>query len=623
MAINVNRKPLHFFPDPKRVIARFFMPGGSERAKKIISRILQLSEYDALQTLNQILRDFSDRHRNISRIFTKHYNRVYPLIKELGVEPESLTTARMLLIGSYFTQEYSIESAAFFNPSMVEDPDQANLQGGQKRIIVSFRATGEGHISSIVFRGGIIDKHNHLEFKVPGKLVDEAETIKRHVYNKESFVLKLNEMQVPKPEIIDAVMSKLNETFVYGELQGAIAAVKKNIELTISKKKVFQSINWLASSHYEISFSLDTSIGERVIFPIASTESNGIEDARFVQFNYDDGRVIYYATYTAYNGYSILPKLIETRDFYNFKVMPINGQYAQNKGMALFPRMIGGKYAMLSRHDGENNFVMFSDNINSWEDEAILIQEPQFPWEFVQLGNSGSPIETEKGWLVLTHGVGAMRRYCMGAILLDLDDPTEVIGYLSEPLLMPNETEREGYVPNVVYSCGAIIHNDELVIPYAMADYSSGFATVEMNELFEKMLPAKTKIVKKTLIKKPGYRILLIEDEKVNQPLISQLLINEGYHVDVASDGISARIELSKSHFDLILSDIEMPNLTGFQLIEFLNEQKYKIPVVFLTNDLTKKPKIIGQKSGTVEYIKRPIENNLLLLRLKNLLQNK
>jgi len=623
MAITVNRKPLHFLPDPKRVIARFFFAGSPERVKKIIKRIIQLSEYEALLTLNQILRDFSDRHRNISRIFTRHFNRVYPLAKELGIEPESLTNARMLLIGAFFTQEYSIESAAFFNPSMVEDPDQANLQEGQKRVIVSFRATGEGHISSIVFREGIIDKHNHLEFRAPGKLVDEAETIQRHVYNKEAFIAKLTEMQVYKPEVINAVMGNLNETFVYGELQGAIQAVKNNLELSFSKEKVLQAMNWLASSHYEISFSLDTAISERVIFPIASTESNGIEDARFVRFVYDDDQVKYYATYTAYNGYSILPKLIETKDFYNFKVMPLNGIYAQNKGMALFPRMIGSKYVMLSRHDGENNYVMFSENINSWDEEAILIQEPQFAWEFVQLGNSGSPIETEKGWLVLTHGVGAMRRYCLGAIMLDLDDPTKVIGKLAEPLLIPNEAEREGYVPNVVYSCGAIIHNKELIIPYAMADYSSGFASIDMDELLEKMLPAGSKTHKSVSNNKAGYRVLLIDDEKTVQTTISQQLSNEGYYVEVAPNGVKAQLKINKSHFDLIISEIEMPNLTGFQLIEFLKEQRLKLPVVFLTSHLIKKSEIKGVKAGMVEYIKKPIENKLLLSKLKKLLENK
>ena len=484
MAITVNRKPLHFFPDPTRVIARFFLPGGPERPKKIISRILQLSEYDALQMLNQTLRDFSDRHRNISRIFTKNFNRVYPLIKELGIEPESLTNARMLLIGSYFTLEYSIESAAFFNPSMVEDPDQTNLQAGQKRIIVSFRATGEGHISSIVFREGIIDKHNHLVFKAPGTLVDEAETIQRHVYHKDAFISKLIEMKIHKPEVIDAVMGKLNETFVYGELQGAIAAAKNDIDLTFSKRKVLQSINWLAISHYEISFSFDTAISERVIFPISFTESNGIEDARFVKFTDDNGEVTYYATYTAYDGIAILPKLISTKDFYDFKILPINGEIAQNKGMALFPRKINGKYAMLCRIDGVNNYIAYSDKINIWR-KAKILQRPIYPWELVQLGNSGSPIETDEGWLVITHAVGSMREYTLGASLYELDNPEIEIGRLKDPLMVPNEDEREGYVPNVIYSCGSMIHNEDLIIPYAMSDHASTYATVNLRELLD------------------------------------------------------------------------------------------------------------------------------------------
>jgi CheY-like chemotaxis protein len=278
---------------------------------------------------------------------------------------------------------------------------------------------------------------------------------------------------------------------------------------------------------------------------------------------------------------------------------------------------------MLSRYDGENNYIMFSDSINTWDEEAILIQEPHFPWEFVQLGNSGSPIETERGWLVITHGVGPMRRYCLSAILLDLEDPTQVIGYLSEPMLSPSETEREGYVPNVVYSCGSIIHNKELIIPYAMADYSSGFATVDIEELFENMLPAKTKIKSKAPIVKPGYRVLLIDDEQVNKPTISQLLLTAGYHVNVASDEQNARLELNKNHFDLILSDIEISKVTDKLLLEILKEHKLKIPVIFLTSMITRNPKINELKTGTVEYIKKPVDNEALLLRFKTLLHHK
>ncbi len=486
MAITVKRKPNRFYPDPKRVIARFFMPGGSDRAQSIIQKVINLSDEDVHLTLNQVLRDFSKRHRNITKIFENNFNNVKNILNELNVDSESLSFKKRLLIGSYFSMEYSIESAAFFNPSIIEDPDQTNLEEGQRRVIVSFRATGEGHISSIVFRSGIVDKNNDLNFKPAGKLVDVPEVVKRHVYDKKTFLKKLKEMNVHK-NVVGMVMDKLGDTFIYGELQASINECVKNTKLTYTKKNVIQVINWLASSHYEITFSLDTAISERVIFPISYTESNGIEDARFVRFTDDDGSVTYYATYTAYNGFTILPKLLETKDFYHFKITPINGEHAQHKGMALFPRKINGKYAMISRCDGVNNHIMLSDNINLWQ-HIKKIQDPLYPWEFIQIGNAGSPIETEKGWLIITHGVGSMRRYCLGAILLDLEDPTRIIAHLEDPLLAPNEEEREGYVPNVVYSCGSIIHNNELIIPYAMSDFASTFASIPMDGLFSKLL---------------------------------------------------------------------------------------------------------------------------------------
>lgn len=482
MAIHVDRKDIRFYPDSKRVIARYFFPGGEERALSIIKKILSMSEEDIRFTLNQVLTNFSQRHRNISKIYRKNFNNVKDIIKKVEVEPEKLSKSAKLLIGSYFTMEYSIESAAFFNPSIMEDPDQTSLCEGEKRVIVSFRATGEGHISSIVFRSGIIDQDNNLLFKDPGELVDIPEAIKRHVYNKKEFVDKLSEMHIQE-NLVGMVMEHLKDHFTYGDLQASIVQAIESNNLDAVQRKVVQDVNWLANSHYEISFSLDTALSERVIFPISYTESNGIEDARFVKFTENDGTVIYYATYTAFNGFTILPKLIETTDFYTFKVLPIHGEYAQNKGMALFPRKINDKYCMVSRVDGVNNYIMFSEDIHFWRD-AQKIQEPQFPWQYIQVGNCGSPIETEKGWLLLTHGVGSMRRYCLGITLLDRDDPTRVIGQTREPLLAPNDEEREGYVPNVVYSCGAIIHNGELVIPYAMADYASTFATVSLDELF-------------------------------------------------------------------------------------------------------------------------------------------
>jgi len=486
MAISVNRKENKFYPDSKRVITRFYMPGGDGRGEFIIKKVMSLSEDEVKTVFTGVLRDFTHRHRNITKVFKKHFNNIAHIIEDLKIAPDSLSRERRLLIGSYFSHEYSIESAAFFNPSVVEDPDQANLEDGEKRIIVSFRATGEGHISSIVFRSGIINKNNELRFKPVNPFVEQPEVIIVPQYEKIHFLIKLEEMDIHK-DIVDLVMSRLGDRFTYSELQGSIHECVKDVKLSYSKKNVLQSIIWLARANYEITFSLNTAISERVIFPVSDSEKNGIEDARFVKFIYDDGRVIYYSTFTAYNGFAILPKILETEDFYHFKVSPVHGKCAQNKGMALFPKKINGKYAMISRIDGFCNYIMYSDDIHEWQ-QAQRIEEPEYPWEFVQVGNCGSPIETEKGWLLVTHGVGPMRKYCLGISLLDLNNPARVICQLSEPLLVPNDEEREGYVPNVVYSCGAIIHNNELIIPYAMSDSVSSFVSVSLDVLFAKMI---------------------------------------------------------------------------------------------------------------------------------------
>jgi len=486
MAITVKRIPVHFYPNSKRVIARHFMPGELYRAKTIIQKIMSMSDEDAQITFQQVLRNFSKRHRNITNIFENHFNNVIYVLKELNIDPKSLSLENRLLIGSYFTMEYSIEAAAFFNPSIIEDPYQSNLEEGQKRIIVAFRATGEGHISSIAFRSGIIDKDGNLTFKPESNLVDVPEIIKRHVYDKKEFIETLDEMDIHE-DIVDMVMDRLADKFIYGKLQEAIEEAMEDNSLTSLDKNVMQTINWIACSHYEITFSLDTAISERVIFPISSIETHGIEDARFVKFTDEDGSVTYYATYTAFSGSTISPRILETEDFYHFKARPLHGEYAKNKGMALFPRKINGKYAMISRIDGVCNYIMLSDDLNIWQD-AQKIQDPSYPWEFIQIGNSGSPIETEKGWLVITHGVGPMRRYSLGVTLLDLEDPTKLIAKLKEPLLVPNDEEREGYVPNVVYSCGSIIHNNELIIPYGMSDFASTFASIPLDDLFSDLL---------------------------------------------------------------------------------------------------------------------------------------
>ncbi len=490
MQVSVNRKDLKFLPDSSRVIARFLITG-DERALKIIRSVLNMSDNDASIALNQVLRDYSMRHRNISKIFEKHFDEIAHLFTQLKVEPENLEFSHKLLIGSYFTMEYSIEASAFFNPSIVEHPDQSETGEGEKRVIISFRATGEGHISSIVFRSGMLDQDNNLSIQPIGKMLEEAEHIRRHKYDKESFQSKLDEMKdfqgiIPSGLILD----KLNDQFTYGELYRCIEEDKNTLHLASYKEMFFNQIMWLASSHYELEFSLDTNISERVIFPVSANEKSGIEDARFVKFEDNGDNVIYYATYTAFDGTTILPKLLTTRDFYHFKILPLHGEIARNKGMALFPKKINGKYVMLCRLDGINNYIAYSDNITIWR-EAKLLQKPKFPWEFIQIGNCGSPIETSEGWLILTHGVGPMREYVIGASLFDLHNPEKEIGRSKSPLLMPNTEEREGYVPNVVYSCGALINNDDLVIPYAVSDYASTYATVNLKELLNELKNSK------------------------------------------------------------------------------------------------------------------------------------
>lgn len=485
MSVQVNRKDIKLLPNSKRVIARYYDPGDANRKKTIIELVIALSDNEARFTLNRTLTSYSQRHRNISKTFQVHFDNVKEAVGEMNIDLEGLSREKKLLIGSYFTMEYSIESAAFFNPSIVEDPDQTYLGDDEKRIIASFRATGEGHVSSIVFRRGIIDKHNNVHLNSPGDLLDIPESVKKHIYQKEDFVRKLSEMDV-QMDLLRIVTDKLESSFTYEELQDQINTVLKEEDLNTIQKKVIKDCNWLANSYYDITFSMDTAVSERVIFPLADTERNGIEDARFVKFIDDNGLPTYYATYTAYNGYTILPKLIKTRDFYHFEVMPLNGKSAQTKGMALFPRKINNQYAMIARLDGVNNYVMYSDDIHYWH-QAKLIQKPAFPWQFIQIGNCGSPLETEDGWLLLIHGVGPFRTYSIGATLLDLEDPSKVIGTTREPLMKPNDEEREGYVPNVIYSCGALIHNGSLIIPYAMADYASSFASISLKELLAEL----------------------------------------------------------------------------------------------------------------------------------------
>lgn len=464
------------------MITRLHLPNEKHRIPKIIKRILSLPSTAAEDLMAHIMRDFGGRHESIGHIFEQHLNAV----KDYLPRDTILSDVQKALIGAYFTKEYAIESAALFNPSIVAHPDQNHLKKGSLRFIMSLRATGEGHISSIVFRSGVLDRRNNFFFDPISDFVETPDLRLDPVYKCNPFRRKLNEMGAAN-EITAHILDRLPEDFAYNALLEQIRMLREAPHFSEARQnRTFEIMCWLADSNYEVAFHADHRISERVIFPVSKNESRGIEDARFVQFFDDRQEVTYYATYTAYNGTTILPQLIETKDFITFNVLTLNGKAVKDKGMALFPRKIDGRYVMLSRQDGENNQIMFSDNIHFWQTSQI-IQTPEYPWEFIQIGNCGSPLETNDGWIVLTHGVGPMRQYCIGAMLLELENPTKIIARLDEPLLTPHEKEREGYVPNVVYSCGAIIHNDELVIPYAMSDINSGMATVSVSELLSAM----------------------------------------------------------------------------------------------------------------------------------------
>ncbi len=473
--LNVKRIEKKFQPDNSRVIVKPHIPQGKERIEKIIMRVLSLSEEKVEQVLNRVLASFSKRHKNIGTAFDRNYNE----IKRYIPQDEQISDNRKALIGAYFSSEYSIQAAAFFNPSIVPHPDQSGLPAGSLRFILSFRSVGEGHISSIEFRSGVVNSNCEFTFDKVSPYAERAAVVSNPIYDKTTFFLKLSEMQNPENIISQQVYNLLPDEFLLSEL---IAVLQMVIDLEY--KDVGEKIMWLAKSNYEVRFSLDQELSEKIIFPASSNDSNGIEDARFVRFADDNGKVTYYATYTAYNGHNILPQIIETKDFITFKMITLNGEFSKNKGMALFPRKINGKYMMVSRVDGENLFLMSSDNIHFWQN-AELLKKPENEWEFVQIGNCGSPIETEQGWILLTHGVGPMREYSIGIILLDIDNPSRIIGNRVEPLLICTQEEREGYVPNVVYSCGAIIHDNNLIVPYAMSDTCSGIVTISVAELFQ------------------------------------------------------------------------------------------------------------------------------------------
>jgi predicted GH43/DUF377 family glycosyl hydrolase len=479
MAIAVTRLPLRLTPDPSRVITRLFFPGDTNRIREIITRILELPETEVVTLLAELERVYGSKHPNLHDVYTEHYEQAR------GVIPvdSTLSQARMLYIGACFTMEYAIEAVALFNPSIVPALHQEGVPAGSVRILMSLRATGEGHISSIVFRTGMVDASGDVQLDPPRAYTKTLKAVLPDHFNMSTFRRDLVALGVPN-ERVRRILDRLEDRFTRAQLSEAIDQVRQDHETSGFLEETADTLISLTRVNYQL--LLEQLIifreFEIVIFPFSDIERHGIEDLRLVRFTDDDGTPVYYGTFTAFNGERVFPQLMEFRGGHTIDVSLITGECAKNKGMALFPRRIRGKYAMISRIDNENLYYMESDDILAW-DEARPIEVPKFPWEVIQIGNCGSPIETEKGWLLLTHGVGPMRQYCIGATLLDREDPCRVIARTSEPLLIANDEERSGYVPNVVYSCGAMIHNRMLIIPYAVSDSSTRVARVDLEAL--------------------------------------------------------------------------------------------------------------------------------------------
>ena len=481
----IERLPVRFGADSRMLITRPFFPGGADRVRNVLHRVLSLSDDEVERVLGDVLASFRHRHRALEAAFDEHFHMAAALVEHNALATKTLTLSRQRLIGSYFTMEYSLASAALFNPSIVPHPNQNGVPPGGKRFILSLRATGEGHLSSIVFRTGIIHADYTVSMDVPPTISYRLRKVLDRQYEKRLFWRKLREMRVDET-VTNHVMNLLADTFTYQELERALTQFRRH-DGTMQPEQVLEGIRWLARENYLLEIPQDMHISQLVIFPQSDSESRGIEDLRMVAFRDDDGTTTYYGTYTAFDGYRILPQMMATTDLKHMHIHTLNGKCVQNKGMALFPRRVSGHYCMCGRIDGENLYIMFSDNVDFWE-TAERLRSPVHPWEFMQLGNCGSPLETPEGWLLLTHGVGPMRRYCIGAMLLDLNDPLRVRGYLDQPLLMPTEEEREGYVPNVVYTCGAMLHGDFVFIPYAMSDAATGFALVSLPRLLDRLL---------------------------------------------------------------------------------------------------------------------------------------
>ena len=473
--MKITKHPIRLNASANAVITNFLYLPGNNRVANLVHRVKIMEETDVDCYLEKVMEDFAKRHRDLEEVFSNHFIKVENLYED---DLSHFSTKRKLLLGAYFTKEYSIQAAALFNPSIVAHPDQKGLNPGEQRFVMSMRATGEGHISSIIFQTGVVDDKANI-------ILDQASGYFTRLQKKTDTVFTkffIEKCAASIPQFNKELLSILPDTFTVAE---AHQILKPKEQQESSMIKSFMKLEEIMDTNYELETFPHLPLNEKVIFPNAKAESRGMEDLRLVRFE-DGESSCYYGTYTAYNGKDIKTQLVETKDFNLFKIRTLYGSAIQDKGMALFPEKVKGKYVMISRQGGEKMNIMFSEDLHLWENSKVLM-EPQFSWELVQLGNCGSPIKTDKGWLLLIHGVGALRTYVISAILLGLDDPTRIIGRLVKPFIEAEALEREGYVPNVVYTCGFMRHGKLLIIPYALSDSAISFVTLELDEIINEM----------------------------------------------------------------------------------------------------------------------------------------
>lgn len=487
----VERTDIELHGDPHRVLCRLFIPGeeelirGTSRARELIERCLQIPEDQVQQTVEAVLVDFGTRHRHLEQHLQEHFAAVAAVLPEAA----GVSAHRRTLIGAYLTQEYAFESTAYFNPSLTVHPDQSGTHPGELRIIMSIRAVGEGHMSSLVFRTGTLHPDGRITIDHASRFASTRATrftaLRGRVVQQAAI-----EAGVDSPEL-QFVLGMLPDTFTPEELLNRLNALPHTATLA-DHTVLSELLQALSMCSYEVDFDPATDISERVLWPTSRDERRGIEDARFTRFTDERDRVLYRATYTGFNGTGVVSRVLETEDFRAFTSMPLSGKAVRNKGVAFFPRMISGSHVALSRWDRESNSVAFSADGYHWE-EAQTYHTARAPWELIHVGNCGPPLETASGWLVITHGAGPMRRYVISAVLLDLEDPTRVIATYPGPLLSPQEDERNGYVPNVVYSCGGLIYRGSLVLPYGFSDCGTRIARIDVDQLLGAMSPERVR----------------------------------------------------------------------------------------------------------------------------------